>query len=81
MIEFRYCPSCGEALTGKNLEADGFHPWCEACDALYVQPCPPVLLALFVNRRNEVLLTADGRPILPRFPVRYGEWQIGRAHV
>lgn len=74
MIEFRYCPSCGALLTGKDLGLDGFHPWCETCDNLYIQPCPTELLAAIVNRKGEVLLTADGQQALPRFSVRYGEW-------
>ncbi len=83
MIEYRFCPECGQPLDGRDLgEEEGFHPWCPDCGKLYVQPCPLELAAVLINRKGEILLAEEyGQPpALPRSPVGYGEWLEDAVH-
>jgi len=78
MVEYRFCPQCGQDLAGKDLVKEGFHPWCGSCDIVFFQPVPLRLIALIQEDGGSVLLQEDGH--FPLFPVRYGEWLEDAFH-
>ena len=78
MVEYRFCPQCGQELEGRDLRKEGFHPWCGSCNRVFFQPVPLRLIALIQREDGSVLLQENDH--FPLFPVRYREWLEDAFH-
>lgn len=55
-MHYKFCPECGEKLTGRPAGDDGLVPYCDKCEKYWFDSFASCVIILIYNEFNEVVL-------------------------
>lgn len=55
-MHFKFCPNCGNKLSGKTMGDEGEVPFCNRCDVPFFDMFSTCVITLVANEHNEIVL-------------------------